>query len=98
MKKIRKDIQKNFSPKKSVGNTRHNNFFRGSLRLALQSTARNNKFKNPNSFVLSQVNEFGFYFCPILFWYTMFLLSDSMSSSEMSPATCLERVNYAQSP
>ncbi len=30
MKKIRKDIQKKFSPKKSVGNTRHNNFFRGS--------------------------------------------------------------------
>ncbi|KMK93502.1 hypothetical protein, partial [Rossellomorea marisflavi] len=55
MKKIRGDIQKNFSPKKSVGNTRHNNFFRGSLRLALQSTAGNNEIvmvmkqmKNPN--------------------------------------------------
>ncbi|WP_370296425.1 hypothetical protein, partial [Rossellomorea marisflavi] len=55
MKKIRKDIQKNFSPKKSVGNTRHNNFFRGSLRLALQSTAGNlvmKPMKNPKSFAL----------------------------------------------
>ncbi|QHA37051.1 hypothetical protein D5E69_15350 [Rossellomorea marisflavi] len=55
MKKIRKDIQKNFSPKKSVGNTRHNNFFRGSLRPALLSTAGSNEYlfkqiKNPNSF------------------------------------------------
>ncbi|GLI85572.1 hypothetical protein ANABIO32_33140 [Rossellomorea marisflavi] len=41
---------------------------RWSLRLALQSTARANEIelvmlqiKNPNSFALSQANEFGFY-------------------------------------
>ncbi|WP_370297433.1 hypothetical protein, partial [Rossellomorea marisflavi] len=70
MKKIRKDIQKNFSPKKSVGNTRHNNFFRGSLRLALQSTARDNEMKchvhgmnkKPEFIYLRSGDEFGFYY------------------------------------
>jgi hypothetical protein len=51
-KKIRKDIQKNFSPKKSVGNTRHNNFFRGkdiqknfSPKKSVGNTRHNNFFR-----------------------------------------------------
>ncbi|WP_430494412.1 hypothetical protein, partial [Rossellomorea marisflavi] len=88
--KIRKDIQKNFSPKKSVGNTRHNNFFRGSLQLALQSTAGYNgivmvmkQSKNPNFLPDHRQKISGFTMTetrlsqPVTFYLFLFFLKNS---------------------